>query len=74
MMKRWKNLSLKKRILLLGLLGLVVGSFVQGEVERGDAPGPAVFVALVLGCFVAIQGFKDQPADRSRESQDSTHE
>lgn len=68
MLKWWKNLSIKKRLLVLGVIGLVVGSLVQAEVDRGDAPGPAVFAALVLGCFVAIQGFKDQPADRSRES------
>ncbi|EPS7392508.1 TPA: hypothetical protein NOE63_006649 [Pseudomonas aeruginosa] len=68
MLKWWKNLSLKKRLLVLGGIGFLVGSFVQAEVDRGDAPGPAVLVALVLGCFVAIQGFKDLPADRNRES------
>ncbi|MBN3470653.1 hypothetical protein G0D98_19510 [Pseudomonas savastanoi pv. phaseolicola] len=60
----WKKLSLTERLLVLGVFGFVVGSFVQDEVQRGEAPGPAVFVAIVVGCFIVIQGFKDKPADR----------
>ncbi|EGH24881.1 hypothetical protein PSYMO_26874 [Pseudomonas amygdali pv. mori str. 301020] len=64
MVMLWKKLSLTKRLVVLGVIGFVVGSFVQGEVERGEAPGAAVFVAIVVGCFIVIQGFKEKPADR----------
>lgn len=63
----WKKLSIKKRLLILAGIGLVIGGFIQGEVDSGHFPGGFTFIGIGLACLIAQQAWADsdqQAADR----------
>ena len=55
----WKRLSIKKRIGILAVLGLIVGGFIQGEVNQGVFPGIYTAIGIFIVALIFQQGFAD---------------
>ncbi len=55
----WKKLSVKKRVGILAVLGLIAGGFIQGEVNNGTFPGIFTVIGVFIGFLILQQGWAD---------------
>jgi hypothetical protein len=55
----WKRMNIKKRIGILAVIGLIVGGFIQGEVNQGTFPGIYTAIGIFIVALIFQQGFAD---------------